>query len=458
MQLLDLPPEVFQRIIQIYVTDVRIRKAAKSRNVSRTFRDYINDEMFARQPVSAFVRKVPKKLLKKNMALFLTHRVSALHGAPDFLPSVIRKLVSHIMDVIGNSTDKARKSWVQKVITAIALNCDDVVNLAISPTALKCERHSMNAIDINALSVAIYSKDKNLTSKLLEREPDPSCQTRLFGYVPCVAAVMNDIRTAQRLLPSGGGPGQRFRRHLLADVVLNALFIAVRKNHWPLAVIFYHWYETNVERTPDWCRKELIRSAAAEDGLSLLEVVLPFAQAQYQDDLLSGLLASKKPQPVLLHCVQEKRILNWMQVRRSSSEKTRTLLELAVRKRNLPMVKATIAVQTQHSNSSLYVVTTHALRDAIVQNSEDIVRFLLDHGADPEAQIPFHIAQAKKRPVTSTCELARPGSKVYYMVKKAINRKIAKLGEDYQPPKYFVWSKKEQKDVLVAYTYHPPKV
>jgi hypothetical protein len=414
--------------------------------------------MFARQPVSAFVRKVPKKLLKRNMVLFLTHRMSALHGAPDFLPSVIRKLVGHIMDVIGNSTDKARKSWVQKVITAIALNCDDVVNLAIAPTPLKCNKHSMDAVDTNALSVAIYLRDKYLLSKLLERRLDPWDRTLLFGHVLCVAAETNDIRSARRLLPSVEGFRRYFRQHARSEIVIKALDKAVQNHHWSLAVTFYRWHETNVGCISDLCRKGLIKSAAAGNGVLLLKTVLPFAQVQYQDDLLLGLLASKWPQYVLLHCVQEIGIDNWLHLRRSSLEKTKTLLGLAVRERNLPMVKTTIAVQTQCPDSSLYISTNYALRDAIVQNSEDIVRFLLDHGADPEARFPFRIAQAKKRPLTSTCELARPDSKVYYMVKKAIEQKVAKLGGDYQPPQYFVWSKKEQKDILVAYTYHPPKI
>lgn len=34
MLLLDLPPEIFQRIITIYVPDARVTKAAKAREVS----------------------------------------------------------------------------------------------------------------------------------------------------------------------------------------------------------------------------------------------------------------------------------------------------------------------------------------------------------------------------------------------------------------------------------------
>jgi hypothetical protein len=34
MLLLDLPPEVFQRVVEVYVSDIGIRKASKTREVS----------------------------------------------------------------------------------------------------------------------------------------------------------------------------------------------------------------------------------------------------------------------------------------------------------------------------------------------------------------------------------------------------------------------------------------
>jgi hypothetical protein len=44
------------------------------------------------------------------------------------------------------------------------------------------------------------------------------------------------------------------------------------------------------------------------------------------------------------------------------------------------------------------------------------------------------------------------------MVRAAVEAKIVLHGSSYQPPSYYVWSEKEQKDVLVAYTFHPPKL
>lgn len=40
---------------------------------AETFEAFLNEEMFARQPVSKFTPRVPKRLLKQNLSLFLEY-------------------------------------------------------------------------------------------------------------------------------------------------------------------------------------------------------------------------------------------------------------------------------------------------------------------------------------------------------------------------------------------------
>lgn len=63
MLLLDVTPEVLQRIIDFYVTTFGVHNAARPRAVS--------SRTFARQPISQFKGKLARRLLSKNLSFFL---------------------------------------------------------------------------------------------------------------------------------------------------------------------------------------------------------------------------------------------------------------------------------------------------------------------------------------------------------------------------------------------------
>lgn len=380
----------------------------------------------------------------------------SLYGVPELLPSLIRRAVDHVTTVTNKTTDRSQARWVEKVITVVTKHCDDAHCLAVAPTDLKIKSHLADAVDVTVLTIAIYLDKRTLVKQMLECGTNPFGRSRLFGYALCAAVRMNSLRITKLLLSDAAKESHGLTKIHHSDAIIEAINTAVFGKQWSLAVILVEWYKTNVRRLGPKYGQNLMELAAAADGVPLLQA-LPPRSANDQQKILLGLLRNPTPKAVLRYCVEEV-FPCWTQVRRSNRDKARSLLDLAVREDNLPLVEATVHVQARVPNARLYWETTHAFRKAICRNNEAMVRFFLKQGTDPEAVIYPHPNPHSVRSLKSTCELARPGSKVHAMVRTAVVAKIHLQGSSYQPPKYYVWSEKEQKDVLVAYTFYPPKL
>jgi hypothetical protein len=111
MLLLDLPPELFERVVVHRVTDLGIAEAWEYRRACRkftrrkelrinrtnsfagTFRRAIEFESRANQPTIAFLgqdRLCARRILRNYNGLYLSYRVRAENGAYSFLPRLIK--------------------------------------------------------------------------------------------------------------------------------------------------------------------------------------------------------------------------------------------------------------------------------------------------------------------------------------------------------------------------------
>ncbi|KAF3008574.1 hypothetical protein E8E13_007336 [Curvularia kusanoi] len=93
MILLDLPPELFKYIVTYLVTKVGVRQAWKSRQVCRTFKEYIDFEIFANQPIRAFLKPGAlnaRTILRENQGLYLSYHTWVEKGAHTFLPRYMK--------------------------------------------------------------------------------------------------------------------------------------------------------------------------------------------------------------------------------------------------------------------------------------------------------------------------------------------------------------------------------
>lgn len=401
--------------------------------------------------------RVPKKLLKKNLALFLEYRAKSLYGVPNLLPALVRRAVDHVMTAINKSSSGARLWWFREIITVVATHCEDAHCLAIAPTDLKTQTHlaDADAVDVTVLAIAIYLRKKVLVTQLLNNKVDPWGRTHLFGHVMTIAAKLDDMSTTKLLLSKAATATHGPARKRQSNIVIEALKTAVLRKHWGLAAILVGWQQSGAHLLSPKLRQHLLESAAAAGGVALLQAI-PDQRPEDQQKLVLGLLRNPDPEAVLRHCA-EGCFPIWLYVRCCNFDEAIPLLDLAVRENNLPLVKAAIRVHHRVANAQLLSGMTAPFREAILQNNEAMVRFFLEKGVDPEASSHSHKTDFNLRQSMSTCELARPASRVYTIVRKAVLEKIVRLEEQYEPPNYHVWSKKEQKYVLVAYTFHAPQ-
>ncbi|KAF3036255.1 hypothetical protein E8E11_002480 [Didymella keratinophila] len=120
-----------------------------------------------------------------------------------------------------------------------------------------------------------------------------------------------------------------------------------------------------------------------------------------------------------------------------------------VRHSCVPFAEAAFAVATYSLD------TKQGLREAISQDNLPMVELFLKNGADPEGVESWRRDPEFHR---GTCELARPGFKVYKIVREAVAKKVRRLKGTYEPLRFWVWDVKRQMDVPVAYTFHAPEL
>ncbi|KAH6633739.1 hypothetical protein C7974DRAFT_453282 [Boeremia exigua] len=112
MLLLDLPPEVFARVVTHLVTGAGIIVAWKHRRVCRTFRRAIEFETLANQPIRAFLKTKEasaRSILKQNAALYISYRLTVEKNAYTFLPRLMGKICNIVCAPLPANAYAARR-------------------------------------------------------------------------------------------------------------------------------------------------------------------------------------------------------------------------------------------------------------------------------------------------------------------------------------------------------------
>ncbi|KAJ8115349.1 hypothetical protein OPT61_g2981 [Boeremia exigua] len=427
MLLLDLPPEVFLRITTNYVTTVSAQQAGKAREVSKTFRDYINEELFARQPVSKFKAHVAKRLLERTLRLFLSYRMKILNGAPNLLPILIRATADRLIGFAGYNL-ASRNMLIKTVTDVIIQHSRHPANLAIAPTSFQCRDLETKRANHIALIVALYAKDEDLVAAILQAGIDPWCQSSLFDPAIYTATRVNSTQLVKMLLSAStksDADQTPSRMKWQFRILTNSINQATRSGYWTVAGLLLQW---------------------AADGFEFLDKIhkLDFIRhsPKYTDYITEGLVKNPSPESALRVCIRTGLLDENSPWESSQHSQYQWLLNFAVHKRGVSLAKAAIAVNACADYSK-------ALRAAIKKNDISMVRFLFDSGVDPEAR--KHPPAGK-----TTCELAERGSEVYTAIKFAVCKKMQQLGANYRPPHQRVSVGKKGKEAYVAYTSEAP--
>jgi hypothetical protein len=117
MNLLDLPPELFQQVAHEVVESVGISSAWKLRQICRTFADGIGYEVLGKRSVSAFPSWIDRLFLGHHVDLYLATR---LQLPLDTNPGLLAKLQSIVEWVVEEMdiTDSKRRMQIAGEICA----------------------------------------------------------------------------------------------------------------------------------------------------------------------------------------------------------------------------------------------------------------------------------------------------------------------------------------------------
>ncbi|KAI2482055.1 hypothetical protein Ptr902_06436 [Pyrenophora tritici-repentis] len=109
MELLDMPPEIFQRVVKA--------------TTCKTFRDYIDYKVFSTPKLNGYLKKTAcRTILKKNLAKFLYLRSNKLNGfIRDLVPNFIRDVMQRAGPWVHD--DKA-KAALRKVLCELYVKTD----------------------------------------------------------------------------------------------------------------------------------------------------------------------------------------------------------------------------------------------------------------------------------------------------------------------------------------------
>ncbi|KAJ4360778.1 uncharacterized protein N0V89_001345 [Didymosphaeria variabile] len=200
MELLDLPPEVFQRIMQKYVAKAGLCDAWKHREVCKTFNVYITVEIFKHQPMKVYSSRRNRGLFRKGLTVFLEYRLEHLYGAHDLLPSAVRMAVAKIIEITQETSVKERIELNKEVIAAVVKFWKNVHVAAIKPSKCTETGCSKDTDDARLLCLVVGMGRLDLTRSVLKHCTDPWSEAYCLGSPVDVAVRARDLAAVELLL------------------------------------------------------------------------------------------------------------------------------------------------------------------------------------------------------------------------------------------------------------------
>jgi hypothetical protein len=396
-----------------------------------------------------------KRILGKNLALFLERRVDALHDAPAFLPTVVKDLTNHFMTISRDNSSETRSRFIRDISIVIVTHTPHAVTVALKPNARIMKQYGAESAGCRAMMIAACIGDKRLVEELLlsgTNSWSKSCLSKehpiylatRFGNTEVAMTLLSHARTAL--------PGQHLT-HFRYKVVPSCILAALQIGKFDLATEMLEWnpYATS-------CHADALREAIASNAHNFvrklhrsghIEATLSFDTWQ----ILDGLLRNPNPETMLRFFTEIGYKGLWDTPCHYDDSKSRKLLEAAVRDTNFSLVAAVVAVRgplyTIHSATTDEEARRHvavnrdAFRQAIFMDNLAMVQLFLSNGADLEAlwihDRGFEKLNPNPKRKGTTRELSRPGSKLHAMVQATVDNRIHKLGDKYEAPSYMVY-------------------
>lgn len=116
-----------------------------------------------------FAPRMRKKLFANNQVLFLEYRCKALHGAPDILPTVVRKTAQVFMGMNRTTSDSARSNLIHDISATVIGKCPTSATLLVAPFPSMRRKFAVDNDIQHAFLIAIAQQNAKAISELLEQ-------------------------------------------------------------------------------------------------------------------------------------------------------------------------------------------------------------------------------------------------------------------------------------------------
>ncbi|CAG5182061.1 uncharacterized protein ALTATR162_LOCUS9972 [Alternaria atra] len=414
MGLLDLPPEIFERIITHYVDARGIRRAWRRRDVCRTFHDHINTEVLGRQPASAYLSRSDSLFVRNILSSFLEYRSFALYGAHDVLPTHTNKIVNIFVSVAGDTSPKQHLVWIRRVSEALvrSYTIPNACKLAYKPNDKDRSNLALSSGQQEAFNIAIIMGEKDVVSAHAAEQGVSMWAKKAaglnLGHPLELATRRGNLDMVEILLAHAQRSTVIKDMKQQTSTVVKSIGHALQGNE-PIALAVLDWYLSNVKRSDAWQRldwfREACRSGMTRFLTRLIEGVTPFLS----DLLRTGFLQIANPDcdrsvrilprkvqhfDALILCFLDVGLFDRSNI--NSCERNSSmfggnpdgLLDVAVRSGILDVIQRVLDAGA-HADGILSGARemSYPLREAVQRKRFDVVKLLVEYDADPHSDL-----------------------------------------------------------------------
>ncbi|KAF1935252.1 ankyrin [Clathrospora elynae] len=213
MELLDLPPELLERVMVLYVKKYGIVEAWKIRKICKTFSIHIDRVIFAEQPISAFLRTKEhnaRAILKNNLVSYLIHHTNNLAGAHKFLPDFLNGMLEGLLEGLANNEKKnmKRTAYLRLLCELLVKRSGDTVWSFVTMTSAASTNKMSSikfakSIEISKVAAAAAVGSLDALRRGLQNDRQRLWEeSDAFGYPLTLAAEGNHVEIVQAIVKS----------------------------------------------------------------------------------------------------------------------------------------------------------------------------------------------------------------------------------------------------------------
>ena len=410
MLLLDLPLELFFRVVVHPVTNLGIAEAWEYRRVCRkfasrkesrinrinsfagTFKRAIEFESLANQPTIAFLgqdRSGARRILRKYNGLYLSYRVKVENGAYNFLPRLIKGACDEAS--LGLDCDE------QVLLKSTRALCDAVIERFPDRINGLLERESLNQSWIRFLrprfrkdepkarvaAAAAFGNLQVLRTALRHRDHVWN-MSYIFGYPIALAAAGGHFEVVRAIVKQFEKTHRCMTAGKWTDQFSEAIENAFQYNHQDIVLLLLRIldeYGPSIKKPDISSWSEHARHTG---NVEVIDQVRRLRQNYHlgslrREDVMFEDACAAKDLEIVRRFIDEGRLsLNCI----FSTEKPFTPIQLAARSRSANAVR--LLLEMGSDPDAGFEESPPALKLAVDNSNHDMVRTLLQHGARPK--------------------------------------------------------------------------